>query len=336
MQRMLQKEPTRQARAIQCTVFGEPESLVSASVELPAPGSRQVRVAIRAAGVNFADYLIVGGKYQIKPDLPFTPGLEAAGEVVELGPGVNDLQLGQRVAVVTRPGGCFATGAVIDAAHVVPLPSAIDFVTASCMPVAYGTAHFALSHRGRLRAGETLLVTGAAGGVGLAAVEVGKALGARVIAAARGQDRLELVRSRGADELVDYGAESLRDRVKALTGGSGADVILDPVGGDVFDECLRVINNEGRILVVGFAGGRIPSVPANRILIKNCSIVGVDYGTEMDGPPALRARLTEVFSWFAQGRLKPHISARLSLNEAGAALRLLAARAAHGKIALEM
>jgi NADPH:quinone reductase len=249
---------------------------------------------------------------------------------------MNDLQLGQRVAVVTRPGGCFATGAVIDAAHVVPFPGAIDYVTAACMPVAYGTAHFALSHRGRLRAGETLLVTGAAGGVGLAAVEVGKALGARVIAAARGQDRLDLARSRGADELVDYGAESLRERMKALTGGSGADVILDPVGGDVFDECLRVINNEGRILVVGFAGGRIPSVPANRILIKNCSIVGVDYGTEMDGPPALRTRLTEVFSWYAQGRLKPHISARLPLNEAGAALRLLAARAAHGKIALEM
>jgi NADPH2:quinone reductase len=225
---------------------------------------------------------------------------------------------------------------VIDAAHVVPLPGAIDFVTAACMPVAYGTAHFALSHRGRLRAGETLLVTGTAGGAGLAAVEVGKALGARVIAAARGQDRLDLARSRGADELANYGAESLRERVKALTGGSGADVILDPVGGDVFDECLRVINNEGRILVVGFAGGRIPSVPANRILIRNCSIVGVDFGTEMDGRPWLRERLVELFSWFVQGRLKPHISARLPLNEAGAALRLLAARAAHGKIALEM
>jgi NADPH2:quinone reductase len=253
-------------------VFGEPENLIVADVELPAPRSGQVRVALRAAGVNFADYLIVTGKYQIKPALPFTPGLEAAGEIVEFGPGIDDLQLGQRVAVVTRPGGCYATGAVIEAAHVVPLPGGIDFVTAACVPVAYGTAHFALSHRGRLRAGETLLVTGAAGGVGLAAVEVGKALGARVIAAARGQDRLDLARSRGADELVDYGAESLR----------------------------------------------------------------VDYGTEMDGPPALRARLTEVLSWFAQGRLKPHISARLPLNEAGSALRQLADRAAYGKIALAM
>jgi len=326
----------RHARVVQCTVFGEPENLIVTGVELPAPGSGQVRVALRAAGVNFADYLIVAGKYQIKPALPFTPGLEAAGEIVELGPGIDDLQLGQRVAVVTRPGGCYATGAVIDAAHVVPLPGGIDFVTAACMPVAYGTAHLALSDRGKLRAGETLLVTGAAGGVGIAAIEVGKALGARVIAAARGRDRLDLARSRGADEIVDYGAERLRDRVKALTDGRGADVILDTVGGDVFDQCLRAINHEGRILVVGFTSGRIPSVPANLILIKNCSIIGVDFGIEMDGRPGLRERLAELFSWFAQGRLKPHISARLPLNEAGAALRELADRAARGKIALAM
>ncbi len=326
----------RHARAIRCVAFGAPESLEVGDVELPAPGPGQVRVVLRAAGVNFADYLIVAGKYQVKPALPFTPGLEAAGEIAELGPGTEELQLGQRVAVVTRPGGCYATGIVIDAAHVVALPDGIDFGVAACMPVAYGTAHLALSRRGKLRAGETLLVTGAAGGVGLAAVEVGKALGARVIAAARSRARLDLALSRGADELVDYGCESLSDRVKALTNGKGADVILDPVGGDVFDQCLRAINQEGRILVVGFASGRIPSVPANRILIKNCSIVGVDFGIEMDGHPALRERLSELVSWYVQGRLEPHISARLPLEEAGTALRRLSDRATEGKIALEM
>lgn len=326
----------RHARAVRCAVFGVSESLTVADVELPAPRLGQVHVALQAAGVNFADALIVAGKYQVKPALPFTPGLEGAGEIVELGAGVEELQLGQRVAVVTRPGGCYATGIVIDAAHVVPLPDQIDFGIAACMPVAYGTAHFALLDRGKLRAGETLLVTGAAGGVGIAAVEVGKLLGARVIAAARGSKRLELPLSRGADEVLDYSSESLRDRVKALTDGKGADVILDPVGGDVFDQCLRAVNDEGRILVVGFASGRIPSVPANLILIKNCSIVGVDFGIEMDGRPALRERLSELFSWHAQGRLKPHISARLPLEEAGTALRRLADRATEGKIALEM
>jgi NADPH2:quinone reductase len=328
--------PMRHARAIRCAAFGAPEDLIVADVELPAPGPGQVRIVLRAAGVNFADYLIVAGKYQVKPALPFIPGLEAAGEIIELGPRTEELQLGQRVAVVTRPGGCFATGIVIDAVHAVPLPNGIDFGVAACMSVAYGTAHLALSGRGKLRAGETLLVTGAAGGVGLAAVEVGKALGARVIAAAGSRARLDLALARGADEIVDYGSESLRDRVKALTKGKGADVIFDPVGGDVFDQCLRAINQEGRILVVGFASGRIPSVPTNLVLIKNCSIVGVDFGIEMDGGPALRERLSEIFSWFLEGRFKPHISMRLPLEEAGAALRRLADRATQGRIALEM
>jgi NADPH:quinone reductase len=326
----------RHARGVRCTVFGAPEDLTIGDVELAAPGPGQVHIALRAAGVNFADYLIISGKYQVRPALPFTPGLEAAGEIVELGPGIEGFQLGQRVAVVTRPGGCYATGIVIDAAHVIALPNGIDYTTAACMPVAYGTAHLALAGRGKLRPGETLLVTGAAGGVGIAAVEVGKALGARVIAAARGRDRLGLPQSRGADEVLDYGSESLRDRVRALTGGKGADVILDPVGGDIFDQCLRATNHEGRILVVGFASGRIPSVPTNLILIKNCSIIGVDFGIEMDGCWPLGERLTELFSWYVQGRLKPYIFARLPLEEAGSALRRLADRTAEGKIALEM
>jgi NADPH2:quinone reductase len=225
----------------------------------------QVRIRVRAAGVNFADSLMVGGTYQVKPPFPFTPGLEAAGEIVETGSAVDGLQAGQRVLAVLRNGGGYAEEIVLDAAAVVPIPDAMNFVTAAAFPVAYGTSHLALTHRGHLQPGETLLVLGAAGGVGLTAVEVGKALGARVIAAAGGAEKLAVARSRGADELIDYREESIRDRVRALTGGKGADVVYDPVGGDAFDQALRAVNWEARMLVIGFAAGRIQAVPANLI-----------------------------------------------------------------------
>ena len=215
-------------KAIRCREWGAPDVLRLEEAESPNLKQHQVRLRVRAAGVNFADSLMVGGTYQVKPQFPFTPGLEAAGEIVETGSAVDGLRVGQRALAVLRNGGGYAEEIVLDAAAVVPIPDAMDFVRAAAFPVAYGTAHFALTHRGHLQPGETLLVLGAAGGVGLTAVEIGKAMGARVIAAAGGTERLAVARSRGADELIDYKAESIRDRVRALTGGQGRRCRLRP------------------------------------------------------------------------------------------------------------
>ena len=229
-------------KAILCRDWGGPETLQLDEVARRPLQPHQARIRVHACGVNFADTLMIAGKYQVKPEFPFTPGLEAAGEVIEIGAVVRHLGLGQRVLAVLRFGGAYAEEIVIDAAAVVPIPAAMDFVTAAAFPVAYGTAHFALTHRGHLQPGETLLVLGAAGGVGLTAVEIGKQLGARVIAAAGGADKLAVAKVHGADELIDYQTESIRDRVRELTGGLGADVVFDPVGGDAFDQALRAVN----------------------------------------------------------------------------------------------
>src|ERR1700749_4230584 len=244
-------------KAMLCRARGAPEVLQLEDVPPRALRAGEVRIRVRAAGVNFADSLMVAGTYQVKPPFPFTPGLEAAGEVIETGSDVTGLRTGQRVLAVLRNGGGYAEEIVLDGATVVPIPEAMDFVTAAAFPVAYGTAHFALTHRGHLQSGETLLVLGAAGGVGLTGVEIGKALGAHVIAAAGGGDKLAVARSRGADELIDYRGESIRDRVRELTGGKGADVVYDPVGGDAFNQALRVVNWEARVLVIGLASGGI-------------------------------------------------------------------------------
>ncbi len=248
-------------RAMVCRAWGAPDVLQLENVPSRALRPGEVRIRVRAAGVNFADSLMVGGTYQVKPPFPFTPGLEAAGEVTETGDGVPSLRTGQRVLAVLRNGGGYAEEIVLDAATVLPIPETMDFVTAAAFPVAYGTSHLALTHRGHLQSGETLLVLGAAGGVGLTAVEIGKALGARVVAAAGGADKLAVAKSHGADELIDYRSESLRDRARELTGGKGADVVYDPVGGDAFDPALRAVNWEARMLVIGFASGRIQAVP---------------------------------------------------------------------------
>ena len=248
-------------RAMVCRAWGAPDVLQLENVPPRALRPGEVRIRVRAAGVNFADSLMVGGTYQVKPPFPFTPGLEAAGEVIETGDGVPSLRTGQRVLAALRNGGGYAEEIVLDAATVLPIPETMDFVTAAAFPVAYGTSHFALTHRGHLQSGETLLVLGAAGGVGLTAVEIGKARGARVIAAAGGADKLAVARSRGADELIDYRSESLRDRVRELTGGKGADVVYDPVGGEAFDQALRAVNWEARMLVIGFASGASSRCP---------------------------------------------------------------------------
>src|SRR5467141_704677 len=317
-------------KAIRCREWGAPDVLRLEEAESPSLERHQVRIRVHAAGVNFADSLMVGGTYQVKPPFPFTPGLEAAGEIVETGSAVDGLRVGQRAPGVLRNGGGYAEEIVLDAAAVVPIPDAMDFVTAAAFPVAYGTSHFALTHRGHLQPGETLLVLGAAGGVGLTAVEIGKAMGARVIAAAGGREKLAVARSRGADELIDYKEESSRDRVRALTAGKGADVVYDPVGGDAFDQALRAVNWEARMLVIGFAAGRIQAVPANLIL------VSVVWGAQAERDPALiSGNLAELLCWWEAGRLKPLIAKVFPLPEAGEALTAVLSRRYAGKIVLE-
>lgn len=322
-------------KAVLCHAFGERDSLRVEEIE-PRPLERgQVRIGVRAAGVNFPDLLMVEGKYQVKPSLPFIPGMEAAGEIIECASDVTDLHPGQRILALTRRGGAFASELIVPAPLVVPIPEIMDFTTAAGFPVAYGTAHLALIYRGHLRSGETLLVTGAGGGVGLAAVEVGKRLGARVIAAAGGADKLRIASEHGADELIDYRAGSLRDRIKELTGGAGADVVFEPVGGDIFDQCMRVMNWEGRLLVIGFASGCLPTAPTNLVLVKNYSLVGVVFGAHIEKfPDSVRPRIQELLRWYADGSLKPHISRTFPVDQVAVALKALAERQVTGKIVL--
>jgi NADPH:quinone reductase len=323
-------------KAVLCRDWGDPESLVLDDVPSPPLGPGDVRIRVRACGLNFADTLQIAGKYQVKPPFPFTPGLEVGGEIAELGGNVHGLRTGDRVMAPTH-GNAFAEEVIVPAEAAVPIPASMDFIAAAAFPVAYGTSHSALTHRGRLKAGETLLVLGAAGGVGLTAVEIGKALGARVIAAAGGPDKLAIAREHGADELIDYAAESVRDRVRELTGGKGADVVFDPVGGDVFDQALRAVNWEARMLVVGFAAGRIQAVPANLVLVKNISVVGVAWGLHGERDPAfISEHLAELLRWWEAGRLKPLIARTFPLSDIAAAMRALLSRRYAGKIVLEV
>lgn len=323
-------------RALLCKKWGGPKDLVLEETELPAPGKGQVKLRIRAAGLNFADTLIIQGKYQEKPDFPFSPGLEAAGEVIETGDGVTNVKKGDRVMALLGHGG-FAEEAVTDAFRVLPIPDSMSFEDAAAFPVAYGTSQVALDHRGHLKKGETLLVHGAAGGVGLTAVQIGKIMGATVIATARGEDKLKVAQDNGADHLIDYGKEDIRERVKEITGGKGCDVIYDPVGGDVFDTSLRCLAWEGRLLVIGFASGRIPEAPANYLLVKNASAVGVFWGAYMrHNPQVVVESFKTLMGWYAEGKIKPHISHRFALDEAPEALQVMMDRKSTGKIVLEI
>ncbi len=325
-------------KAITCRRFGPPSTLALEEHEGRKPRAGEVRIAVKAAGANFPDALMVAGTYQVKPDFPFTPGLEGAGIVTEAGEGVSHVEVGSRVLFIARRGGAFATEITMPAATVVPLPDEVDYTTAACFPITYGTAHFALTHRGHLAPGESVLVTGAAGGVGIAAIECARALGAgKIIAAAGGPDRLRIAQDHGADELIDYSREDIRARIKELTNGDGVDVVFDPVGGSVFDQCTRVLGWEGRLLVIGFASGEIPKAPANMILVKNYSVVGVVFGAHTERfPDNTRARLVELLDWLKQGRLKPHVSKTYPLADAARALEDLTGRRAVGKIALTM
>jgi NADPH:quinone reductase len=321
-------------RAVLCKQFGPPESLVVEDVPAPAMFPGHVRLRVEACGVNFPDTLIIENKYQFKPPLPFSPGGEAAGVVTEIGDGVNGWKVGDRAIAMCGWGG-FVDELVVDASRLMRTPEAMDTVTAAGFTMTYGTSHYALKDRANLRPGETLLVLGAAGGVGLAAVEIGKAMGARVIAAASTDEKLDVCRRYGADDCINTTTGNLKDRMRELTGGDGADVIYDPVGGDLFDVAFRTIAWEGHYLIVGFAAGRIPSLPVNLVLLKGCQVVGVFWGsfTARD-PKKNQENLAELATWCAEGRLRPLVSATYPLEQAHAALRSMLDRKVTGKVVL--
>jgi NADPH:quinone reductase len=321
-------------RAVICKEYGPPESLVIADLEALTPGPGQVVVAVKACGVNFPDTLIIEGKYQFKPALPFSPGGEVAGIVQAIGEGVARVALGDRVIAFTGWGG-FAEEVLVEAKALIPIPERMDFATASAFVMVYGTSHYALKDRAKLQPGETLLVLGAAGGVGLAAVELGKVMGARVIAAASSDEKLAVCREHGADECINYSREDLKERIKTLTAGKGVDVIYDPIGGNYSEAALRGIAWEGRYLVIGFAAGDIPRIPLNLTLLKGCSIVGVFWGTFTSrNPQRHQEHLRELMAWYLEGKIRPHISATYPLEQAANALNDMLTRKITGKAVL--
>ena len=318
-------------RAVICRAWGEVDGLRIEDVAAPAPGPDDVVISVKATAVNYADSLMVAGRYQTKPDLPFSPGLETAGVVAACGARVTKLKPGDRVMAILAYGG-LAEMAVAPAAETFAIPSRMSFEEAGAFPVAYISSHVAIRWQGRLEPGETLLVLGAAGGVGLTAVEIGKAMGARVIAAASTAEKLAVARERGADDLVNYTTEKLTDRVMALTDGKGADVCFDPVGGELFDAALSALGWGGRILVVGFVGG-VQQIPANRLLVKNRSAMGTSLRYfRWHAPDKLRMSVDELLHWYEEGKLRPCISHRLPLEKSVEAIRLLTDRRAYGKV----
>lgn len=322
-------------KALLCKSYGPPEHLTLEELPSPQPGKGQVLIEVKACGLNFPDTLIIQGLYQFKPPFPFAPGSDIAGVVRSVGEGVKQYHPGDEVFAMIGWGG-LAGEVVVPASQVFPKPPAMDFRTAASFLMVYSTSYYALKDRGNLQPGETLLVLGAAGGVGLAAVELGKLLGARVIAAASTDEKLELCRRYGADEVINYQREDLKERAKALTGGRGVDVIYDPVGGDYSEAALRAIAWEGRHLVVGFAAGDIPRIPLNLPLLKGCQVCGVFWGSFAQREPGQNlANSMQLIQWYDEGKIKPHIDRVYSLAEAAAGLRAIMDRKVKGKIVVE-
>ncbi len=319
-------------KAMLCKKWGEPDSLVLEEIESKPLKPGEVKIKVRAAGVNFPDVLMIQGKYQFKPDFPFSPGAEAAGEVIEIASDVTNISIGDRVVAMTGHG-AFAEEVITKSSKVSPINKEMDFITAASLTLTYGTTAHALIQRGKLIENEYLLVHGAAGGVGLAAVEIGKALGAKVIATAGTDEKLSIATEHGADYVINYTSLPLfKDEVKRITNNSGANVIYDPVGGDIFDQSLRCISWEGRLLVIGFASGRIPQAPANLALLKSCDIVGVFWGawTERD-PIGHNENMKKVIEWWKEGKVKPRISMVVPLEKTADALNALINRKVTGK-----
>jgi NADPH:quinone reductase len=321
-------------KAVLCKTFGPPESLVIEEVESPKPGKGQVLIRVKACGVNFPDTLIIQGKYQSKPAFPFIPGSEVAGIVKELGEGVDTFKVGSRVMAFIGMHG-FAEEVIANASQLIPVPHTLNFATASAFQLTYGTSHHALKDRAQLQPGEILLVLGAAGGVGLAAVEIGKVIGARVIAAASSDEKLEVCKQHGADETINYSTEDLRERIKQLTGGKGVNVAFDPLGGGYSEPVLRSMAWGGRFLVIGFASGDIPRIPLNLPLLKVYSIVGVFWGAFMERDPKHgRENIHELITWINEGKLKPRVSATYPLERVADALTDLMNHQVTGKAVL--
>ena len=321
-------------KAVLCKQHGLPDTLVVEDVPALKAGPGQVVVGVKAAGVNFPDVLIIQGKYQFKPEPPFSPGGEVAGVITQLGAGVHGVKLGDRVIASSTFGG-FAQELVTDADRLIPMPDAMDFVPASAFVLTYGTSYHALKDRAHLKSGETLLVLGASGGVGLAAVQIGKAMGAHVIAAASSDAKLSVCKDNGAHELINYAQEDLRARIKASTAGRGVDVVYDPVGGAYSELALRDTAWNGRFLVVGFAAGDIPKVPLNLALLKGCSIVGVFWGAFTRNQPEVNRRNNqELLQMYLDGKVKPHIHATYPLERAAEALNEVMHKRVSGKVVL--
>jgi len=321
-------------KAVLCKAYGPPDSLVVEDVLSPVAGPGEVVVSVKTASVNFPDVLIIQNKYQVKPPLPFSPGSELAGVVKSVGDGVTRWKPGDPVMAITGYG-AFAEDVKVDVNRLLPIPTGMDFVSAAAFGLTYATSEHALCDRGDLKAGETLLVLGASGGVGIAAIEIGKVLGARVIACASTDDKLAVCREHGADDTINYATEDLRERIKALTGGKGADVVYDPVGGTYTELALRSIAWRGRLLVVGFAAGEIPKIPLNLTLLKGCAIIGVFWGefTRRE-PERFLAAMDKLRRWFAEGKLRPHVSKTFPLERAADALAMMAGRNVKGKVVL--
>jgi NADPH:quinone reductase len=323
-------------KAVLCKAFGPADSLVLEEIASPEAKKNEILLEVHAAGVNFPDTLIIEGKYQFKPPFPFSPGGEAAGVIKAVGEKVSHLKVGDRVMALTG-WGSFAEEVAVPGYNVIPVPASMDFASAAAFGMTYGTSMHALKQRANLQPGETLLVLGASGGVGLAAVEIGKAMGAKVIAAASSAEKLEVAKAAGADELIDYSANSLKDEVKRLTGGQGADVIYDPVGGDLFDAAIRSIAWNGRLLVVGFASGRIPELPVNLTLLKGAAVVGVFWGAFAQRQPQDNAaNFQQLFAWHAEGKVKPLVSQTFPLAQTAEAINTLGQRKAVGKVVVQV
>jgi NADPH2:quinone reductase len=321
-------------KAVLCRQFGPPDSLVLEELPSPTAGPGEVVVSVKAASLNFPDVLIIQNKYQFKPPLPFSPGSEMSGVVKEVGEGVRGFKPGDRVIAFTTYG-AFAEEVKVEAARLVPIPEGMDFGSAAAFLLTYGTSDHALRDRGALASGETLLVLGAAGGVGLAAIEIGKAIGAQVIACASSADKLAVCKQHGADDGINYATEDLRERIRALTAGRGVDVVYDAVGGPYTEPALRSLAWRGRLLVVGFAAGEIPKIPLNLPLLKGSSIVGVFWGDfARREPQHLAGSIAQLGKWFREGRLKPHVSQTFPLARAADALKLMAGRKVTGKVVL--
>ena len=331
-------------KALQCVELAGPEKLIFSEIEDPKPGNGEVLIEIKAASVNFPDVLMIQGLYQNQPPMPFIPGAECSGVIIEIGEGVNSCAVGDRVFVMAGTG-CFAERLVVDATRVASIPSTMDFPVAAALPMTYGTSLYALKQRANLQPGETLLVLGAAGGVGISAVEIGKAMGAKVIAAASSEEKTKICLEHGADEVFIYPSgnldrdqqKELSNKIKELTGGLGANVVYDPVGGSFSEPAIRAMAWEGRFLVIGFAAGEIPKPPLNLALLKNCQIVGVFWGAwTLMFPAEYEKNLQELFKLHADGKINPEISDRFSLEESAAAIAHLMDRKAKGKVIIDV